>query len=113
MRQVGVLAAAGLVALDEMVDRLADDHANARDLAKGLAGLPCVAIDPEAVQTNIVVFDLDESAPDAVTLCERLRLRGVLANPIGPRRMRMVTHCDVSSDECAAAVAATQEALLE
>jgi threonine aldolase len=113
MRQVGVLAAAGLVALDRMIDRLAEDHANARLLANGVAALPGVAMDPEAVQTNIVVFDLDELAPDAGELSARLRRRDVLANPIGPRRMRMVTHCDVSRDDCRAAVEATREALLE
>jgi threonine aldolase len=111
MRQAGVLAAAGLVALERMVGRLAEDHANARVLAGGVAALPGVAADPETVQTNIVIFDLDERAPDAAELSARLRDRGVLANPVGPRRMRMVTHCDVSRDDCATAVEATADAL--
>jgi threonine aldolase len=113
MRQAGVLAAAGLVALEEMTERLADDHANARALAEGLAALPTVAIDPETVQTNIVIFDLDELAPPAAELSARLRARGVLANPVAPRQLRMVTHNDVSRDDCLAAVEATREALLE
>ncbi len=112
MRQVGVLAAAGLVALDRMVERLADDHANARLLAEGLAALPSVTIDPESVQTNIVIFDLDELAPSDDDLSAALATRGVLANPIAPRQMRMVTHCDVSRDDCVAAIEATHEALL-
>jgi threonine aldolase len=111
MRQAGVLAAAGLVALDRMVERLADDHANARRIAEGVAELPGVSIDPEAVQTNIVIFDLHERAPSAAELSAMLATRGVLANPVGPRRLRMVTHCDVSQDECLAAVAATGDAL--
>ena len=113
MRQAGVLAAAGLVALDEMVDRLAEDHANARALVEGLASLPTVAIDPESVQTNIVIFDLDELAPTAAELSARLKARGVLANPVAPRQLRMVTHNDVSRDDCLTAVEATREALLE
>jgi threonine aldolase len=111
MRQVGVIAAAGIVALEKMTSRLADDHANARALASGVAALPRVAAEPEAVQTNIVVFDLEAGAPDADELSARLKARGVLANPIGPRRMRMVTHCDVSRDDCLTAVEATREAL--
>jgi threonine aldolase len=113
MRQAGVLAAAGLVALDEMTGRLADDHANARALAEGLASLPTVSIDPESVQTNIVIFDLDELAPSAADLSARLKARGVLANPVAPRQLRMVTHNDVSRDDCLTAVDATREALLE
>jgi threonine aldolase len=111
MRQVGVLAAAGLVALEHMVDRLAEDHANARLIAEGVAALPGVRIDPESVQTNIVIFDLAEDAPSGAELSAGLKARGVLANPTGPRRLRMVTHTDVSRDDCLAAVEATREAL--
>jgi threonine aldolase len=111
MRQVGVLAAAGLLALEHMVERLAEDHANARLIAEGVAELPGVAIDPEAVQTNIVIFELGAGAPSAAELSAGLKARGVLANPIGPRQLRMVTHNDVGRDDCLAAVEATREAL--
>lgn len=113
MRQVGVLAAAGLVALDTMVERLATDHANAKLLAEGIGEHPGVTLDPEAVHSNIVIFDLDELAPTAADLSDRLKARGILANPVGPRRLRMVTHCDVTAEDCETAVAATREALLE
>jgi threonine aldolase len=111
MRQVGVLAAAGLVALARMTARLAEDHANARLVGEGVAALPGVAIDVETVETNIVVFDLAEEGIDGAELSRRLKARGVLANPIAPRRFRMVTHCDVSRDDCATAVEAVAESL--
>ena len=74
MRQAGVLAAAGRIALGEMVDRLADDHRHARSLAEGLAGVPGVIVDPAAVETNIVHFQLDDAVSlSPVELCDRLR----------------------------------------
>jgi threonine aldolase len=88
MRQAGVIAAAGIVALEQMVDRLAEDHEHAQLLACGLAPLPGIRIDPAAVQTNIVVFGVD----DGVTLQRRLRDAGVLTTAFGPTRVRMVTH---------------------
>ncbi len=88
MRQGGVIAAAGVVALETMIDRLGEDHANAQVLAKGLAQLPGVRIDPERVQTNIVVFGVD----DGVSFQQRLRNAGVLTTAFGPSRVRMVTH---------------------
>ena len=93
MRQAGIIAAAGLHALDHHVERLADDHANARRLAEGLADLPGVEIDTGRVDTNIVVFGV----PDAYALCGALYERGVQVTPIGPRRLRAVTHLDVDS----------------
>jgi threonine aldolase len=90
MRQAGILAAAGLVALDEMVDRLAEDHENARLLARGLAELPGVEIDPEQVETNILFFRL--TSEPAATFSRRMAEAGVLANAAGPRAIRMVTH---------------------
>jgi len=96
MRQAGVLAAAGLVALEETPPRLSEDHANARRLAEGVAGLPGVAADPEAVQTNIVIFDVSGAGLASDHICERLRREhGVLASGFGPS-VRMVTHYDVS-----------------
>lgn len=88
MRQVGVLAAAGLVALQEMVDRLAEDHRRARALAEGLAELPGVSVDPRRVQTNIVLVEVD----GAQAVVEALRPKGVLALALGPRTIRLVIH---------------------
>ena len=100
MRQAGILAAAAVHALDHHVERLVEDHANARRLAQRLAGLPGVAIDPLAVETNLVYFDLTAQAPcDAPTLVERLRARGVEVGAMGPRRLRAVTHLDVSAQD--------------
>jgi threonine aldolase len=95
MRQAGVLAAAGLVALEESPKGLADDHANARLLAEGLAQLPGVKIDPERVVTNIVIFDVAETGQTADAICSQLRDQGVLASGFGSS-IRMVTHFDVS-----------------
>ncbi|MGH2602542.1 MAG: low-specificity L-threonine aldolase, partial [Dehalococcoidia bacterium] len=90
MRQVGILAAAGLVALDQMIERLAEDHENAALLARGLAELPGIEIDPESVETNILF--LTTAAEPAPNFAERLREAGVLAGASGPRSVRMVTH---------------------
>src|SRR3954452_18998875 len=91
MRQAGIVAAAGLHALDHHVDRLADDHARARRLAEGLAALPGVDIDPGTVETNIVIFGV----PDAPAFCAALEREGVGMLPVGPDRVRAVTHLDV------------------
>jgi threonine aldolase len=105
MRQAGILAAAASYALENHVDRLADDHANARLLADELLRGDDVEIDLATVQTNIVVFSLVErrGVPDAVTFVERCRERGVLLNAFGPRVVRAVTHLDVTADDCRAA----------
>ena len=95
MRQAGVLAAAGLVALEESPPKLKEDHENARRLAEGLAELPGVGIDPERVVTNIILFDVSETARAADEICARLKERGVLASGFGAS-IRMVTHYDVS-----------------
>ena len=88
MRQAGVIAAAGVVALESMIGRLAEDHANAQTLAQGLAQVPGIRIDPARVQSNIVVFTVD----DGVAFQQRLRKAGVLTTAFGPTRVRMVTH---------------------
>jgi threonine aldolase len=113
MRQAGVLAAAGLIALEKMVDRLEEDHANARWLARGLAEIPGVSVDPERVQTNIIIFDIGDTAGGTGELSRRLKLRGVLANGISPREMRMVTHYAVSRADMETALGAIREALSE
>lgn len=99
MRQAGVLAAAGLIALDEMPARLGEDHANARLLAEAVAGHEAAEIDMTTVQTNIVIFGL-RTGGDAAAFCAALRDRGVLASGIGPRAVRFVTHFDVSREDC-------------
>ncbi len=95
MRQAGVLAAAGLVALEESPKRLHCDHENARRLAEGLAEIPGVTIDPAKTVTNIVIFDVSESGKTAAEISAALKERGVLANPTAKYAIRMVTHCDV------------------
>jgi threonine aldolase len=113
MRQVGVIAAAGLVALDKMIARLEEDHANAQFLAMGLAEIQGVRIDPERVQTNIVVFDIRDSGQTTEEFSARLKQRGVLANGIRAGEMRMVTHKDVSRNDCEVALGAIREAARE
>src|SRR5438067_8635490 len=109
MRQAGVLAAAGLVALEETLPRLAEDHANARRLAEGLAELPGVLIDPEKVQTNIVIFDVSGTELAADEICARLRdAHGVLASGFGDS-IRMVTHYDVSREDIERALGALRQ----
>jgi threonine aldolase len=100
MRQVGLFAAAGLYALDHHVERLAEDHANARAMAERLAASPRVLLNPAVVRTNIVIFDLAPQAPDAATVVARARERGVLVVAFGPRRVRAVTHLDVDAAAC-------------
>jgi threonine aldolase len=91
MRQAGIIAAAGLYALDHHVDRLAEDHENARVLAEGLAEIPGVGIDPTSVETNIVIFEV----ADAAGVCAALWDGGVELSPLGPTTLRAVTHLDV------------------
>ncbi|HWT02392.1 MAG TPA: GntG family PLP-dependent aldolase [Pyrinomonadaceae bacterium] len=95
MRQVGVLAAAALVALEESPARLREDHANARRLAEGVALIDGIRIDPESVVTNIVLFDITGTGKTSAEICARLKERNVLAIAFGPE-VRMVTHYDVS-----------------
>jgi threonine aldolase len=103
MRQAGLFAAAGLYALDHNIDRLADDHANARVIADRLSTSPRIDLDPATSQTNILVFGLTADAPDAPTVVSRARERGVQIFAFGPRTIRAVTHLDVSREECARA----------
>jgi threonine aldolase len=107
LRQAGVLAAAAVYALDHHVERLAEDHANARVLAEGLAQITGVALDPDAVESNIVVFEV----PDAGALAAQLDRAGVEVSTLGARRMRMVTHLDVDRAGVQRALAAVHAAL--
>jgi threonine aldolase len=97
MRQAGILAAAGLIALEEMPRRLHEDHANAKLMAGSLAKVEGLTIHAGDVETNIVIFG---TAGDAPTLVAQMKERGVLASALGPHSIRLVTHADVSTDEC-------------
>ncbi len=110
MRQVGVLAAAGLVALETMTGRLAEDHRNARLLAETLARIPSISIDMSSVQTNIVRFEM-KSGQGAPELVAGLKRRGILAGNVGPGAVRMVTHHDVDRAQCEQAAAQIVEEL--
>ncbi len=100
MRQAGILAAAGLWALDHHLDRLAEDHVNARLLAEKLAGLRGVELDLATVQTNIVIFHMAEGMPDAAAIVAGAAEAGVLVSVFGVRTVRAVTHLDVGREEC-------------
>jgi threonine aldolase len=114
MRQAGILAAAGLYALEHNVARLAEDHANAALLGAGLAALPGLTLAQPAVETNIVVFDLDPDVPcDAPAFLSACAARGVLLCPFGGRRLRAVTHLDVDRANCLEAIRVAGEALRE
>ena len=100
MRQAGVLAAAGLVALDTMVERLADDHANARRLAAGLANVDGLTVDEDGIQTNIVIFEVDrEKVGDAREVIAALREDGVLVSHSRDQALRMVTHRHITAGD--------------
>jgi threonine aldolase len=100
MRQVGILAAAGLYAIENNIARLADDHANAKILAEGLSKIDGFDINPEDIQTNIVIVDIGRigKSPDEIT--DIIKEYGVLAVSFGRTRIRFVTHLDVSKDDC-------------
>jgi threonine aldolase len=110
MRQAGVLAAAGLIALNHGPKRLHEDHANARRLAEALAKIEGVHIDPNAVETNIVIFRLTNGMAGA-DVTTRLKTRGILASAVGPDAIRLVTHLDVNRAACETAAAALAEVI--
>ncbi len=100
LRQGGIIAAAGIVALEQMTGRLRDDHANALALAQELSTVDGLRVDVNSVQTNMVYFDVDPALPfDAAELCKRATAERVKMLPTAPRRIRMVTHCYVSRGE--------------
>jgi threonine aldolase len=106
MRQAGILAAAGLIALEKMPARLRDDHANARFLADGLAETKGIRLDAKKVQTNIVVFDISGTGKNSAEFARLLAERNVLANGIDAETMRIVTHMDVDRAGCERALEA-------
>jgi threonine aldolase len=109
MRQAGVIAAAGLVALEKSPKRLHVDHENARRLAEGIAEIPTLRIDPKKVRTNIVIFDCARTGKTAVEFCEALSARRVWAQDTALHSVRFVTHCDVNRDGIERAVNVLQE----
>ncbi len=108
MRQAGIIAAAGVYALENNVGRLAEDHANARLFAERLADVPGIAVEPEAVETNIVFFDVGGTGLTADQAAERLADHGVRIGPMGEGLMRAVTHLDVTTEQVAKAAAAVR-----
>lgn len=113
MRQAGVLAAAGLIALEESPVGLAADHAHARLLADRLADIPGISLDASRVQTNIVIFDISGLGISTRELSADLKSRGVLANGINATHMRMLTHRDVTEADCLRAAETVAQAVAE
>jgi len=113
MRQAGFIAAAGLYALQEMVDRLAEDHAHARLLAEGLAAIPGVVLDPPSPETNIVFWRLADPGSSVPAFLAALRRRGVRVSELGAGRLRAVTHYGIGQADVEIAVAAVREAVAE
>jgi len=111
MRQVGILAAAGLLALEKSPSRLREDHENASHLARGIAQTPGLKIDPESVRSNIVIFDCRESGMTAVQLCDTLHAKGIWAQDTAPYSVRMVTHWNVDRHGIDRALAALRSAV--
>ncbi len=110
MRQAGVLAAAGIVALETMTDRLVEDHRNARHLARGLSALPGIDLAPESFQTNIVYCNFTEEAP-ATAIVAQLGQHGIKILATGPSQIRAVTHYGISKKDIDRALAAFKEVL--
>jgi threonine aldolase len=113
MRQAGVLAAAGLIALADVPERLVNDHANARVLAERLADLPQLTVDSRRVQTNIVIFGIERLGCSTNEFSGELKRRGVLANGVSSTHMRLVTHRDVTRADCEQAIEAIKQAICE
>jgi threonine aldolase len=109
MRQCGIIAAAGITALEEMVERIKDDHANAKRLAQGIANIAGLSIDLERVQTNIVYFDLVSEKITAEKLASQLEEKGVRILQLGPSRFRAVTHYGISAEDIETALVVLSE----
>ena len=111
MRQAGIIAAAGIVALETMVERLAEDHANARRLAEGIAGIAGIATEPARVMTNILYIDLTDRRFSDEEFLKRLAARGVRLSHTGPARFRMLTHYGITAGDIDAALTALREVM--
>lgn len=113
MRQAGIVAAAGIVSLTEMIERLADDHDNARRLAQGLAAIPGIEIDADAVRTNIIYFQVSDERISPLQLAAGLQTRHILMNPINGTTMRAVLNCDVAATDVEVVLQGIAEVLAE
>ena len=113
MRQVGVLAAAGRIALEESPKRLAIDHQNAQRLAQAISQIPSLQIDPRSVKTNIVIFDCQQTGMDAVQLCDALKSHSIWALDTAPYSVRFVTHCDVDAKGCDRAIQVLRDVIIK
>jgi threonine aldolase len=109
MRQAGVIAAAGLIALEKSPARLHLDQANAKRLAEGISAIPGLTIDPKKVRSNIVIFDCSKTGKTAVELCDALHPHGVWAQDTARYSVRFVTHCDVDRAGIERALAVLQD----
>jgi threonine aldolase len=99
MRQVGIIAAAGRYALDHHLERLKEDHQNAKRVAVGLKELKGVSLDPKHVETNIVIFDVTETGKTGLQIAEAMKHHGILIHAFGKTQIRLVTHLDVSGED--------------
>jgi threonine aldolase len=112
MRQAGIIAAAGVYALQHNVERLAEDHANAKTLARGLADIPGLGINPDDIETNLVFFDVDDTGRTAAEIVAALKERGVRMGATGKHRIRAVTHLDISREDIQTALQAVGEVVV-
>jgi threonine aldolase len=112
MRQAGIIAAGGVYALEHNVDRLAEDHENAKVLARGLADIPGLGIDANDIETNLVYFDVSDTGRTAAEIVAALKERGVRMGATGKYRIRAVTHLDVSRDDIAKAIQVAGEVVV-
>jgi len=113
MRQAGIIAAAGIVALETMVDRLQEDHTNARLLADGIADLSGIVLDPETIKTNIIYFDLDDTAVESANFLTVLAAKGIQFFDTGPRRFRMVNHYGIKAEDILYTIDAFKQTLTD
>ena len=113
MRQAGIIAAAGIVALETMVNRLQEDHTNARLLADGISDLPGVVLDPESIKTNIIYFDMDDTAVESADFLAVLLAKGIQFFDTGPRRFRMVTHYGITAEDILYTIDAFKQTLTD
>jgi len=109
MRQAGILAAAGIIALDNMIERLEEDHKNARILGEGLAGISGIKVDLATIQTNMVYFDIQESSMDTFQFLPKLVEYNILGSPRPPTKVRLVTHYGINEDDIYATIKAIKE----
>ncbi len=111
MRQVGIIAAAGIFALDHHLERLKEDHQNAKRLAVGLKEFKGVSIEPKYVETNIVIFDVANTGMTGSQVADAMKKEGVLIHALGRTQIRLVTHLDVSNEDIEKALKAFEKAL--